>query len=94
MQGHGAKLIEQSVDLLGWAVSALDGEKDPRCLLLGFQSVRELCSLYATHSPQVGPPRLQWHAIMIIDSSLFIPELVPQGCLLTERMLTSRLGRQ
>ena len=55
VQRHGAELIRQSVDLLGWAVSALDGEKDPRCLLSGLQSVRELCTLYATHSPEVCP---------------------------------------
>ncbi len=55
VQGHGAELMKQSVDLLGWAVTALDGEKDPRCLLLGFQSIRELCSLYATHDPEVRP---------------------------------------
>ena len=34
------------------AVAAVDGERDPRCLLLGFQSIRELCCLYAEHIPK------------------------------------------
>ena len=87
VQGHGARLIEQSVDLLGWAASALDGEKDPRCLLLGFQSVQELCSLYAKHNPEVCPSRPPWDAVMFIGSSVFITEITPQRCLIKEGML-------
>ena len=36
------------------AVAAVDGERDPRCLLLGFQSIWELCCLYAEHDPEVS----------------------------------------
>ena len=36
------------------AVTAVDGERDPRCLLLGFQSIQELCCLYADHDPEVS----------------------------------------
>lgn len=54
MQGNGAELLLQSVNLIEAGVVALDGERDPRCLLLAFQSIRDLSFLYAEHSPEVS----------------------------------------
>ncbi len=35
-------------------MAAVDGERDPRCLLLGFESIQELCCLYTEHDPEVS----------------------------------------
>lgn len=43
------------MNLMEGALVAVDGERDPRCLLLGFQSIRELCCLYAEHDLEVSP---------------------------------------
>lgn len=55
MQEHGAALLKRQVNLMEGAVAALDGEGDPRCLLLGFQAIRELSCLYTQHDPEVPP---------------------------------------
>lgn len=53
MQGYGEGLVKQSVNLMEGAMAAIDLERDPRCLLLGFQSIRELSHLYMKHDPEV-----------------------------------------
>ena len=55
MQEHGAALLKRQANLMEGAVAALDGEGDPRCLLLGFQAMRELSCLYTQHDPEVRP---------------------------------------
>ncbi len=43
-------------DLLIAVVNALDGEKDPRCLMAAFSLSAHVAQLYAQHADQVGPP--------------------------------------
>ena len=41
-------------DLLIAVVNAVDGEKDPRCLITAFSLSARVAQLYAQHADQVG----------------------------------------
>lgn len=45
-QGYGSGLVRSPLGLLEGAAAALDGERDPRCLLAGFSIIRLLAGLY------------------------------------------------
>ena len=45
-QEEGQALLDAGLDLLEAGTAALEGETDPRCLMLGFQCVRALVQLY------------------------------------------------
>ncbi|KAG2484700.1 hypothetical protein HYH03_016528 [Edaphochlamys debaryana] len=51
--------------LLDAFLGAVDGEKDPRCLLLAFESVAELCRLF--HSRGVDPAPLRQASEELVD---------------------------
>lgn len=55
-QAHGAELVaEGEVDVLQGVVASIDGEKDPRCLMLSFQLAQQVICIYAQAAPQVWP---------------------------------------
>ena len=43
---YGQTILDADVDLLDHAISAVDGERDPRCLLQGFQAITAVIRLY------------------------------------------------
>lgn len=47
VQGYGSHLVGSSLQLLEAAAAALDGERDPRCLLADFSIIQSLAELYA-----------------------------------------------
>ncbi|KAK9823856.1 hypothetical protein WJX72_005960 [[Myrmecia] bisecta] len=51
LQLHGPALVEAEVDMIEGVLASVDGEKDPRCLLLAFQAVRAVVTLYSTTTP-------------------------------------------
>ena len=53
LQRYGAYLVECGVDLLQGVIAAIDGEKDPRCLLLSFQLTQLVIQVYENTAPQV-----------------------------------------
>lgn len=59
VQGYGSDLVVASLSLLEEAAAALDGERDPRCLLAGFSTIQSLATLYAQSGDapaKVGAP--------------------------------------
>lgn len=46
-QGHGKELAAARVDILDGAAAALEGERDPRCLLAAFAAVAALAQAFA-----------------------------------------------
>lgn len=54
------------LDLVDVSLAAIEGEKDPRCLLLAFQILEQVSRLY--HSPKVDPAPLQSRAEEVIDT--------------------------
>ncbi len=46
-QGHGSALAAARLDMLDGAAAALEGERDPRCLLAGFETVAVLAQAFA-----------------------------------------------
>ena len=46
-QGHGEALASARMELLDGAAAALEGERDPRCLLAGFAAVTALAQAFA-----------------------------------------------
>lgn len=46
MQTHGVKLVEGGLDVIQGVIAAVDGEKDPRCLLLSFQLSQQVVKTY------------------------------------------------
>ena len=52
LQAHGQALLDsRQVDLLETVIASLDGEKDPRCLVLGLRCVRCAAQLYGAQPP-------------------------------------------
>ncbi len=45
-QGYAGDLVRSRLGLLEGAAAALDGERDPRCLLAGFSIIQQLAGLY------------------------------------------------
>ncbi|KAL4426394.1 hypothetical protein ABPG77_004688 [Micractinium sp. CCAP 211/92] len=43
---YGHALLDANLDLLEYLISSVDGEKDPRCLLLCFEAVQAVLGLY------------------------------------------------
>lgn len=59
-QAHGTELVLQSeVDVLRGVIASIDGEKDPRCLMLSFQLAQQVICIYEEAVPQVQPACLQ-----------------------------------
>ena len=54
------------LDLIDVSLTAIDGEKDPRCLLLAFQIIQQVAAVY--HSPKIISTPLQSRAEEIIDT--------------------------
>lgn len=55
-QAHGAELVAESeVDVLQGVIASIDGEKDPRCLMLSFQLAQQVICIYEQAAPQVQP---------------------------------------
>lgn len=50
MQMHGVKLVEGGLDVIQGVIAAVDGEKDPRCLLLSFQLSQQVVKTYEEQS--------------------------------------------
>ncbi|PRW58456.1 MMS19 nucleotide excision repair-like protein isoform X2 [Chlorella sorokiniana] len=46
IRGYGDALLGANLDLLEYSISSVDGEKDPRCLLLSFDAIQALLALY------------------------------------------------
>lgn len=61
-QTLGPQLVKLEVDILEGTIAAIDGEKDPRCLLLAFQCSQLVTNIYETVAPEVHP--LSW-ALML-----------------------------
>lgn len=59
-QAHGTELVVQSeIDVLRGVIASIDGEKDPRCLMLSFQLAQQVICIYEEAAPQVPPACLQ-----------------------------------
>ena len=53
-QAHGTELVVQSeVDILNGVIASIDGEKDPRCLMLSFKLAQQVICIYEQAAPQV-----------------------------------------
>lgn len=52
MQKFGRQLAELEVDMLQGTIAAIDGEKDPRCLLLSFKCGQQAITVYQNAAPQ------------------------------------------
>lgn len=52
-QKHGRAVASMGVDLVDACLSAVDGEKDPRCLLLLFSIIQVCCALHMAHTPRM-----------------------------------------
>ena len=51
---HGLELVAESeVDVLQGVIAGIDGEKDPRCLMLSFQLAQQVICIYEQAAPQV-----------------------------------------
>ena len=61
---YGSELVEGEVDALQGVIAAIDGEKDPRCLLLSFQLSQQVIQTYEQLAPMVltQPPQLLLYA--------------------------------
>ena len=46
MQAHGPDLVEEGVPLVEAMIAAVDGERDPRCLMLAFGCIRLMAQLH------------------------------------------------
>ncbi|KAK9916671.1 hypothetical protein WJX75_005534 [Coccomyxa subellipsoidea] len=66
IEGYGSDLVGASLSLLEGAAAALDGERDPRCLLAGFSAIQSLATLYA-QSGDAPAKELQEHAEEVVD---------------------------
>ena len=55
LQAQGVPLMLAGQDLLIAVVNAVDGEKDPRCLMAAFSLSAHVAQLYVQHADQVGP---------------------------------------
>ena len=55
-QAHGTELVvESEVDVLQGVIAGIDGEKDPRCLMLSFQLAQQVICIYEQAASQVQP---------------------------------------
>lgn len=45
-ENFGQAALDDGIDILEFAISSVDGEKDPRCLIQGFQAMRCVMQLY------------------------------------------------
>ena len=52
MQSCGTVLVKSGTDVISGVIAAIDGEKDPRCLLLSFQLSQQVVNIYEA-SPSV-----------------------------------------
>lgn len=46
MENFGQAALDEGIDVLEFSISSIDGEKDPRCLIQGFQAMRCVMQLY------------------------------------------------
>ena len=53
LQTHGAEAVKAGVDVIKGLITAIDGEKDPRCLLLSFQLTQQVVQIYERLAPSV-----------------------------------------
>ncbi|KAL3149263.1 hypothetical protein ABBQ32_002080 [Trebouxia sp. C0010 RCD-2024] len=54
LQKHGTELVVTTeVDMLQGVIASIDGEKDPRCLMLSFQLAQQTVRIYEQAAPQV-----------------------------------------
>lgn len=54
IQKHGKELVVTSeVDVLQGVIASIDGEKDPRCLMLSFQLAQQAIRIYEQAAPRV-----------------------------------------
>lgn len=51
-QVFGEGLLGQGVRLVEDVTQVVDGERDPRCLLVAFDLIRAVVTLYSTHNPR------------------------------------------
>ena len=61
------------MDLLPGIVAAIDGEKDPRCLLLSFQLTQQVLQICEEMAPEVGffgHISLHFPCVVIFESPL------------------------
>ncbi|BDA41132.1 probable MMS19 nucleotide excision repair protein homolog [Coccomyxa sp. Obi] len=66
IQGYGSDLVRSPLGLLEGAAAALDGERDPRCLLAGFSIIQLLAGLH-TESGEAPAKDLEQHAEELVD---------------------------
>ncbi|CAL8466583.1 g6119 [Coccomyxa elongata] len=66
IKGYGSGLVKSSLGLLEGAAAALDGERDPRCLLAGFSIIQQLAGLYRK-SGDAPAKELEKHAEELVD---------------------------
>lgn len=64
-QKHDKELVITH-DILQGVVASIDGEKDPRCLMLSFQLAQQVINIYEQAAPQVR------HASSAIHSTLLL----------------------
>lgn len=65
MQHYGRAAALQGVDVLEGTIAAVDGEKDPRCLLLAFKAVATVAQLHC--QPGMDAAALQQAAPELVD---------------------------
>lgn len=53
LQANGKDLLESGVDMMQGVIAAVDGEKDPRCLMLSFQLAQQVVCVYEQASAKV-----------------------------------------
>ncbi|MEW5299353.1 MAG: hypothetical protein WDW36_002378 [Sanguina aurantia] len=72
LQKHGCAVANLGVDLVDACLSAVDGEKDPRCLLLLFSIIQQLAIVY--HAPGVDASPLKHNSGPIVETlSAYFP---------------------
>ena len=87
MQMHGKDMQKQAVPIIDAMIAAVDGERDPRCLMLAFQCIQHMADLYLQGDESCVQARNLWMLYMrhVINVKILLTSwpsprmLIPRG---------------